>query len=394
MVNWWLAAWSGSASGGENSPVTKTKVAIACQGGGSQTAFTAGALRAILQDPDFGRRYEVVALSGTSGGAVCCLLTWYGLLLHPPGDPDRGRRTAELLRAFWEANSARGWCMATINAVVVAVHQLQDAGWIGQFPPPGTAPLLPLFIRDALRELIERFVRFEDIPALLARDPSHPTLLIGAVDVLNGNFAVFQEACPDPDWQRRTETSLPPQVGIEPVLASAAIPPTMPAIYIGGHRYWDGLYAHNPPIRDLISGHTTTPDETWVIQIDPQVIDREPITQGAITDRRFELASNLSLNAELHWIKRINQWVDDGTLPADKFKIIKVGRIQIEKTLAASLDLASKVNRAPGYLRRLMADGEREMRNFLRRRSDPDTDIWELYPPGYQPQSVTSAPRS
>jgi NTE family protein len=51
-------------------------VAIACQGGGSHTAFTGGALQRLLAD----RSHRVVALSGTSGGAVCALLAWYGLL--------------------------------------------------------------------------------------------------------------------------------------------------------------------------------------------------------------------------------------------------------------------------------------------------------------------------
>ncbi len=48
-----------------------TKVAIACQGGGSQTAFTAGVLSRILRDPGLDRDFELVALSGTSGGAIC-----------------------------------------------------------------------------------------------------------------------------------------------------------------------------------------------------------------------------------------------------------------------------------------------------------------------------------
>jgi NTE family protein len=128
-----------------------------------------------------------------------------------------------------------------------------------------------------------------------------------------------------------------------------------------------------------------------VIQIDPQGTSREPIGMGAITDRRFELASNLSLNAEIHWIKQINQWIDEGTLPSDKFKTIKVGRVQIDKTLAADLDLASKINRAPDYLKKLMADGERETQNFLCSRSDPNSDIWEVYPRGYQPQPAKTA---
>ena len=48
------------------------RVAIACQGGGSHTAFTAGMLKRLLLE---GREeHEIVALSGTSGGAVCALL--------------------------------------------------------------------------------------------------------------------------------------------------------------------------------------------------------------------------------------------------------------------------------------------------------------------------------
>jgi hypothetical protein len=71
-----------------------------------------------------------------------------------------------------------------------------------------------------------------------------------------------------------------------------------------------------------------------------------------------------------------------------------VGRVQIDKTLAADLDLASKINRAPDYLKKLMADGERETQRFLRRRSEPDSDIWEIYPRGYQPQRAKAASRS
>lgn len=44
-----------------------TNVAIACQGGGSHTAFTAGVLRELLADRP--PEYDIVAFSGTSGGA-------------------------------------------------------------------------------------------------------------------------------------------------------------------------------------------------------------------------------------------------------------------------------------------------------------------------------------
>jgi len=44
------------------------RVAIACQGGGSHTAFTAGVLKTLLREKvEEHHDYEIVALSGTSG---------------------------------------------------------------------------------------------------------------------------------------------------------------------------------------------------------------------------------------------------------------------------------------------------------------------------------------
>ena len=60
-------------------PSNKKRVAIACQGGGSHTAFTAGVLKGLLRSERL-QDYEVVGLSGTSGGAVCALLAWHNLL--------------------------------------------------------------------------------------------------------------------------------------------------------------------------------------------------------------------------------------------------------------------------------------------------------------------------
>src|SRR3712207_4418678 len=75
------------------------RVAIACQGGGSHTAFTAGVLKRLLCAEEL-KGHEVVGLSGTSGGAVCALLAWHYLLR---GD---GAEAAQALDAFWRDNSA------------------------------------------------------------------------------------------------------------------------------------------------------------------------------------------------------------------------------------------------------------------------------------------------
>jgi NTE family protein len=53
----------------------RRRIAITCEGGGTHTAFTAGVLKRLLHEP-----IEIVGLSGTSGGAVCAMLAWRGLL--------------------------------------------------------------------------------------------------------------------------------------------------------------------------------------------------------------------------------------------------------------------------------------------------------------------------
>jgi predicted acylesterase/phospholipase RssA len=79
------------------------RVVIACQGGASHTAFTAGALEQIFEDyadqppkhEPAADRYEIIGLSGTSGGSICAFLAWYGLLTGGP------RRAVQLLDKFW-----------------------------------------------------------------------------------------------------------------------------------------------------------------------------------------------------------------------------------------------------------------------------------------------------
>jgi len=61
-------------------PASRSKaIVIACQGGGSHTAFTGGVLQTLLSALDRSR-YRIAGLSGTSGGALCAAIAWFGLL--------------------------------------------------------------------------------------------------------------------------------------------------------------------------------------------------------------------------------------------------------------------------------------------------------------------------
>lgn len=314
-----------------------TRIAIACQGGGSHTAFTAGVLKRLFVSDEI-RRYEVVGLSGTSGGAVCALLAWSALV---DGNPER---VGPMLERFWEDNSAVTPWEQLVNSWMLGTSTLQNLG-----AAPAVSPYdAPVPVLDRFRQLLSRQLDFDRI----AVDPQGcgPMLLIGAVDVLSGEFQAFNS--------RRD------RITADMVLASAAIPNLFPAVRADGGTYWDGLFSQNPPVRELID---TAPDEIWVIQINPKQRDTEPRTVMEIADRRNELAGNLSLYQELHFIEEIDHLLDQGLLsPGGKYKHIVVRVIELSRSRSSRLlGPASKLNRDPEFIRRLIAEGEQQAAEFL-----------------------------
>ena len=108
-------------------------IAIACQGGGSHAAFTGGVLPILLEefdnlpparaDDEAGAdRTALVAISGTSGGAISALLGWYGFITG--GAPEAGRR----LDTFWKGNSALGVVEASVNLFCRGMADLAAMG--------------------------------------------------------------------------------------------------------------------------------------------------------------------------------------------------------------------------------------------------------------------------
>jgi NTE family protein len=308
----------------------KRRVAIACQGGGSHTAFTAGALKTILKQPN--PDVEIVALSGTSGGAICALMGWYGLLVN---DAAKG---VELLDSFWRNNSASLPWEQYLNSSLLLYSRLHSI-----FPFPQISPYTyPTWAQELLRTLLEKNIPFEKLKRLIRE--SSPILMVGAVDVLSGQFKVFDS--------RKGE------IQVEAILASAAIPDFFRAVQIDHSYYWDGLFSQNPPIRDLTDAQ---PDEIWVIQINPGSNSHEPKSIDAIRDRRNELAGNLSLEQEIYFIEKINDFVRKKLFVDSKYKPIQVHRIKMLR----DLDYASKLDRSPAFIQDLIRYGEMEAAQFL-----------------------------
>lgn len=315
------------------------RLALACQGGGSHTAFTAGAL-ARLFDTGAVTGQEIVGISGTSGGAINALITWSCLVR---GRPDE---IGSALAGFWADNAATSPFARLANLVMLGTGIGQNLGLV----PPLNPYLLPAAFdgREEFRRLLRRHVDFDALP--VDAEGRYPRLVLGAVEVLTGEFRAFDS---------RRDRITP-----DTVLASAAIPTLFRAISVEGGVYWDGLFSQNPPVSQLVDDR---PDELWVLQINPSRIDREPRTTLDIAERRNELAGNLSLNQELHGIERIDQLLESGALAeASGYRPIMVRILEMPRAPYSDLlGAASKLNRDPVFLAHLQRSGAEQADRFL-----------------------------
>ena len=313
----------------------EANVAIACQGGGSHTAFTAGVLSELLPAVD-DRGDRLVGLSGTSGGAFAALAGWYGHLADDTTAPD-------VLSNLWDELVASGPADRAGNDALVWTTRFENMG----VPFPEVSPHQHPFTgwgQARLRRTLESVVDFDALPGLATA--AAPELVVGTVDIEAGTFETFTNADVTP----------------EAVLASAAVPALFPAVEIDGDEHWDGLFSQNPPIRDLYHvPPERKPDELWVVQINPQTREGEPTSMREIADRRNELAGNLSLNQELHTVEQINEFVAAGYLPDDEFRHTEVRRIGFD----GDLGYASKLDRDPEFVDDLIEAGRVQARDFL-----------------------------
>ena len=366
-----------AARGRDMEDAEATKIALACQGGGSHTAYTAGVLAELAavvdvvpeteadtearcdrdgnrtgvgtgigdaddryrrgNDGESERRYELTDVSGASGGASCALVWWYGLLT---GGPERAR---DLLETFWKRTAARSPTDHLVNDTVVGATALENGGIAFPSFSPYLSPA-SVYARKRLRELLTDLVDFDRIDDLAG--PSRPTLHVGAVDVLEGRFRAFRDE----------------EVDVETILASSALPTLFRAVEIDDGAYWDGLFSENPPVLDLLAGpKERTPDEVWVVRINPPSRPDVPRGLREIADRRNELSGNLSLAKDVAFIEQINDWLAAGYLPEERYKHVTVRFIALDRDLS----LASKLNRDPDFLEELIEQGRRDATAFL-----------------------------
>jgi NTE family protein len=381
------------------------KVAIGCQGGGMHAAFEVGVLTEILKNIDEQKKendiqFELVGLSGTSAGALCALMAWYGLA-PKNGKPGSEQEAIDKLKHFWKNFVARKGAETVLNLLTYGVLRAEEteipvlginAPIFASPNPYGAiykmvAACLPgLGVRKQYFDLHELLAAA--CPALKNNSIDWPgvktRLLIGASEVINGLETVFDSDVNKGTqqkevyyWRQRLPLSLPG------VAASGTLPIFREAEYINGDgHYWDGLYSQNPPVREFIAKADEVPDELWIVRINPQQWPELPKSNADVQDRENELMGNLSLHKELDFILKVNEWSEkykDEHFGKDHKPVI-VHTIKMKEKTADKLRYSSKFDRSSAFMEDLRDQGHKAARDWL--------DDWRKNKAGCYPEDA------
>ncbi len=220
---------------------------LVLQGGGALGSYQAGVCEA-LQAADI----EPQWVTGISIGAINAAL----IAGNPP------ERCVERMRAFWEQASSGPFFspMAGLSPIRSFINQMSAASiaafgspgfFTPRLPPPmmwpeGSPEAISYYDTSPLRTTLERLVDFDLINSGRTR------LSVGAVNVQSGNSVVFDSA-------RQT-------IGPEHIMASGALPPGFPPVWVDGEPYWDGGLLSNTPLQFVLDDDQV--DDLLIFQVD------------------------------------------------------------------------------------------------------------------------------
>lgn len=329
-------------------------VALALQGGGTHTAFGWGVLESLLQAEEEGV-IRIVAVSGTSGGALNAAALAAGLIDGPSG----ARRRLELL---WDTVVAEARFVNPFTALPVGIAMdfnidTTPLALATAFTTQMFSPYTLGLTGAALSRVVAQVLPDLDALALPGREPA---LYVCATQIERTERALFASPPVPGD---AAQNPMPP-VTPAALLASACVPQLFPSVHTEHGWMWDGGFLGNPALEPLI-GHAA---DILIVAINPlERTDSPPRTATAIIDRVNEIAFNAALLMEVRAIERTNDLVAQGLLPHKKR--VRLHRIADDAGMA-KLGFASKLNPNHDFVRNLRMRG-RTVGNAWRAAHEP-----------------------
>ncbi len=312
-------------------------IELALQGGGAHGALTWGVLDRLLEEPNL----RIEGISGTSAGAMNAVVVADGL---QSGGAAGARRA---LADFWKAVSAA----AAASPIQRDLWSRLSGDWSLENSPTylmfdlltrvfSPYQLNPLDI-NPLRDLVLELVDFDRVRCCTAIK-----VFITATNVRTGQPKIFRQ----------------PEINVDAVMASAAIPFLFKAVEVDGEAYWDGGYMGNPALFPLVDECAAR--DLMLVQINPFYRPEIPVTARDIINRVNEITFNSSLIKELRSITLLKQFIDAEGLENELYRDMRLHRVDADEDLLG-LEASSKLNAEWEYLTHLRDLGRSRTQYWL-----------------------------
>jgi NTE family protein len=216
-------------------------VGLVLSGGGARAAYQVGALRAVAEILRV-KKCPFRILTGLSAGAINAMSLAVGA--------EDFYAAAERLATIWMSLTPDSVYRTDIPKLVeLGVRWIKDISTGGVLGPSRATYLLDT---DPLRDLLGRELD-------LARIPEHfrsgvlRGVAVSATNYLTGTTVTFFDGAPSIEpWFRPSRIAMRERIGVEHVMASAAIPVFFPPVRIDGRIYGDGGVRMTTPVAPAI----------------------------------------------------------------------------------------------------------------------------------------------
>ncbi len=305
-----------------NNKTPRKTIELALQGGGAHGALTWGVLDRLLEEPAL----HIEGVSGTSAGAMNAVVLADGL----EAGGAEGARAA--LERFWKAVSDAAvsspiqrdlwsringdWGLENSPSYVFFDHLSRV------FSPYELNPLNLNPLRDLAADIID-FDRVNRCTAI--------KVFVTATNVRSGRPRVFRQ----------------PELSVDAVMASAALPFMFQAVEIDGEAYWDGGFMGNPALFPLVDECDAR--DLVLVQINPFERPDVPRSAREIINRLNEITFNASLLKELRAIMLLRDLIEAEGLEHERYRDMRLHRIHADEDLL-ELKASSKLNAEWAYL--------------------------------------------
>ncbi len=323
-----------------------TRVGIAFQGGGFPAgAIGAGVVKRLVEKQAFSK-YDIVAFSGTSAGAMVACVCWGCMLKGNNAILD----APKILRDQWMYFALGVVPNAEVAQMVQLIDSLARKNPLYEYCAEN---VLVRVLRSLMEGWIHKYIPIDELTRLMqqakANNQSVPSLRLGAANILTGDTKVFTED----------------DFCLEAILASGSLDEVngITEIKAGANAgfYLDGAWGTNPPLKALLECEL---DEIWIVEVFPKKRNKIPQTPGERKDRKDELWQNSLVEQEKAWIEKVNQWLASGELKPNGPKTYR--QIAVKKMVGPDLPAGAAFVNSPSFIEQMIQHGYDNADVFLR----------------------------